>query len=68
MTEEQLEVEAGRDRVCADCGNTYRLTASELVWFEIKIAQQPDFRLPRRCADCRRLKREWRRHQEERRL
>lgn len=44
--------------VCIECGVTYFFTPQEKVSFERLLNTEPDFKMPRRCAECRKLRRE----------
>lgn len=46
-------------RKCTDCQNDFTIEPGEKVWFESK-----NFVLPKRCAGCRRGRREQRRNDE----
>lgn len=43
--------------VCVDCGITYTMMEKEYQRFKDLAAQNPTFRMPKRCADCRRIRR-----------
>jgi len=43
--------------VCADCGQSFVMTASEKVRFQELIKNVPGFHMPRRCFECRRKRR-----------
>lgn len=42
---------------CVECGITYTMTEKEHLRFKDLAAQNPAFRMPKRCAECRRLRR-----------
>lgn len=42
---------------CIECGVTYTMPDSEKKYFEDLIARFPSFRMPRRCAECRKKRR-----------
>lgn len=44
--------------VCIDCGMTYAMAEPERVKFEQLLNSVSGFQIPRRCAGCRKLKRE----------
>jgi hypothetical protein len=48
--------EGGLRRQCADCRRTFTMSASECDWFA-----QRGWTPPRRCADCRKARRDARR-------
>lgn len=50
--------------VCIDCGMTYALGDQERVKFEQLLNSVSGFQIPRRCASCRKLKREEKSRQE----
>lgn len=43
--------------VCIDCGVTYTMPDQEYDRFKALMATNPTFKMPRRCADCRRARR-----------
>lgn len=42
---------------CIECGVSYTMPPSEKKYFEDLIARFPTFRMPRRCAECRKKRR-----------
>ena len=64
MTEEVMEQEAARERVCVDCGHPFKLDFGEIQFVEMMAEKVKGFTLPRRCVECRRAKREWRARQQ----
>lgn len=38
---------------CIDCGTTFTMSEGEKLYFEELIRTLPNFRMPRRCAECR---------------
>lgn len=42
---------------CIECGVTYTMPPSEKKYFEDLIVRFPNFRMPRRCAECRKKRR-----------
>lgn len=47
-------------KICRDCQVEFTLTPGELDYYTKKMAEEPEFQMPKRCPPCRAIKKKQR--------